>query len=106
MSSDKTSDNLNTDPAAADAAFSESASQNATADRQDELEKLQNEVREANDRALRSHAELENFRKRSRREMEDERRYASLPLMRDILNVKDNLQRAMVHLKDSLKLSD
>lgn len=56
---------------------------------------LQQQLAEANDRALRAQAELENFRKRSRREMEDERRYASINLLREILNVSDNLQRAI-----------
>lgn len=50
---------------------------------------------EAEARVLRAQAELENFRKRMRREMEDERRYASLPLMRDLLSVLDNLHRAL-----------
>ena len=49
---------------------------------------------EANERALRSHAELENFRKRSQRELADERRYAVVPLVRDLLAVVDNLRAA------------
>lgn len=50
---------------------------------------------EASKRALQAQAELENFRKRMRREVEDERRYAALPLLRDLLGVADNLQRAL-----------
>ncbi len=56
---------------------------------------LQQQLAEANDRALRAQAELENFRKRTRREMDEERRYAALNLVRDFLNVADNLQRAI-----------
>jgi len=56
---------------------------------------LEQQVREANDRALRSHAELENFRKRSQRELADERRYAIIPFARDLLAVVDNLERAI-----------
>jgi molecular chaperone GrpE len=56
---------------------------------------LEQQVREANDRALRSHAELENFRKRSQRELADERRYAIIPFARDLLTVVDNLERAI-----------
>lgn len=52
------------------------------------------EVRQANERALRSQAELENFRKRIRKEMDDQLRYAALPVMRDLLPVLDNLERA------------
>jgi len=60
-----------------------------------EIARLSEELREANQRALRWQAELENFRKRVRREMEDERRYASLPVISDLLGVFDNLQRAI-----------
>ncbi|MBM4004382.1 MAG: nucleotide exchange factor GrpE [Planctomycetes bacterium] len=65
------------------------------------VRQLQQQVAEANDRALRAQAELENFRKRSRREMEDERRYAALVLVRDVLNVADNLQRAITVAEQS-----
>ena len=44
---------------------------------------------------VRLQAELENFRKRMMRSMEEERRYADLPLLRDLLPVVDNLQRAI-----------
>jgi molecular chaperone GrpE len=58
-------------------------------------DRLQQELQQANDRAVRWQAELENYRKRARREMEDERRYAALPLLVDILGVVDNLDRAI-----------
>ena len=53
------------------------------------------QVRELQDRLLRTQAELDNFRKRSRRELEDERRYANMPLLRDLLPVVDNIGRAI-----------
>lgn len=53
------------------------------------------ELREANEKALRATAELENFRKRSQRELVEERRYAVVPLVRDLLSVVDNLERAI-----------
>lgn len=67
--------------------------------------KLEGELREANDRTARALAELENYRKRSRREMEDERRYAALPLIRDLLNVMDNLDRAMESAEKNQNIS-
>jgi molecular chaperone GrpE len=60
-----------------------------------ELQALKSKLDETEKLYLRSQAELENFRKRMRREMEDERRYANLPLMRDLLTVVDNIQRAI-----------
>ncbi len=49
----------------------------------------------AREQVLRAQAELENYRKRVSREREDERRYATLPLIRDLLPSLDNLQRAL-----------
>ncbi len=56
---------------------------------------LEQQIHEANERALRSHAELENYRKRSQRELVEERRYAIVPFARDLLAVVDNLERAI-----------
>ena len=60
-----------------------------------DLNKVRAELDEARDRSLRAQAELDNFRKRSRRELEDERRYANAPLLRDLLPVLDNIGRAI-----------
>jgi molecular chaperone GrpE len=40
-------------------------------------------------------ADLENYRRRMLKESEQERRYAALPLARDVLPALDNLQRAL-----------
>jgi molecular chaperone GrpE len=61
----------------------------------DDIAALQKDLTEANERVLRAQAELENYRKRARREMEEERRYALLPFARDLLAVVDNLERAL-----------
>jgi len=50
---------------------------------------------ELQDRLLRLQAELENFRKRSRREFEDAQRYREIDLLRDLLPVLDNVHRAI-----------
>ncbi len=47
------------------------------------------------DRVLRLQAEMENLRSRTAREILDERRYAPLPLARDLLPVVDNMDRAI-----------
>jgi molecular chaperone GrpE len=44
---------------------------------------------------LRAQAELENYRKRADRQIEEERRYANLPLVRDLLPALDDLHRAI-----------
>jgi molecular chaperone GrpE len=53
------------------------------------------QVREAEDRVLRAQAELENYRKRARREYEDAIRYREIDVLRDILPVLDNVRRAI-----------
>ncbi len=60
-----------------------------------EIQRLEQELAAAHDAALRSHAELDNFRKRSFRELEEQRKYAGISLMRDLLPVLDNLDRAI-----------
>jgi molecular chaperone GrpE len=60
-----------------------------------DLESLRAELAEANDRTLRTQAELENFRKRSRREYEEAQRYREIDLLRDLLPVLDNVLRAI-----------
>lgn len=59
------------------------------------LDKLRADLEETRDRVLRSQAELDNYRKRAAREIEDHRRYANLPLIRDLLPALDNIERAI-----------
>ena len=59
----------------------------ATLEEAVDVEALQAELAKERDHALRSQAELENFRKRAARQMDEERRYANLPLLRDLLHV-------------------
>ena len=61
----------------------------------DPTAQLRAELEAAKDRALRCHAELENFRKRAARELEEKLRYANLSLLRDLLPVLDNVERAI-----------
>lgn len=102
---DKTQRDFRTAAAeAADAALGEEAPTVATqqsANAASELERLRGDLSEAGDRVLRAQAELENFRKRARREMEDERRYANMPLLRDLLPVVDNIARAIAAAEKS-----
>jgi len=60
-----------------------------------QIDDLRAELEEAKDRALRAQAELENYRKRAARQIEDERRYANVSLIRDLLPVWDNIGRAI-----------
>lgn len=46
---------------------------------------------------LRLAADFDNFRKRTRKEQEDLTRFAIEPVVRDLLEVVDNLERALMH---------
>ena len=65
--------------------------QAATEDHQE----LRAELAAAKDRELRVHAELDNVRKRAARELNERLRYANLSLLRDLLPVLDNIDRAI-----------
>ena len=62
---------------------------------EDSQQKLRMELAAAKDRELRAHAELDNYRKRAARELDEQHRYANLSLLRDLLPVLDNVDRAI-----------
>ena len=62
---------------------------------QGSAEALVQEAAELRDKMLRTLAEMENLRKRTSREVADARAYAISGFARDILEIADNLQRAL-----------
>lgn len=56
---------------------------------------IEDQLAAEKDRVLRLQAELQNTLTRKSRELADERRYAGLALMKDILPVMDNIDRAI-----------
>lgn len=63
----------------------------------DPLSEALAQVDAANDKHLRLHAEFDNFRKRTLRENERIRKTAAAGLIRELLPVLDNLERALAH---------
>src|SRR5919109_3047932 len=63
----------------------------------EQLDAKEKEARENYDRFLRQAAELDNFKKRTAREKDEAIRFASEALIRDILPIIDNLERAVAH---------
>lgn len=59
------------------------------------VEALAKEAAEARDKMLRTLAEMENLRKRTTREVADARTYGITGFARDVLDIADNLQRAL-----------
>lgn len=81
---------------AIDEAFADAVAEERSAEGvQAQLQSLEADLAAAEARVLRAHAELENYRKRANRHLEEEKKYAPLPLIRDLLPVVDNLERAI-----------
>lgn len=67
----------------------------------EELSLLRQEVAELRDRSVRTLADFDNFRKRADREREEQRQYAGSEVLREILPVIDNLERALESAPES-----
>ena len=59
------------------------------------VEALTKELAEARDRTLRTLAEMENLRQRTKREVSDSKIYGITGFARDVLDIADNLQRTL-----------
>lgn len=67
---------------------------------EEQLETSRGETRKNWDLYLRARADLDNYRKRAQREKEDVVRFGQENLLRDLLPVIDNLERAVNHARD------
>ena len=84
------------DPPQADApATSESEAVPGPSLADEKIARLDADLAEAKDRLLRALAETENQRQRHQRERQDAQRYAAFEFARELLNVADNLRRAI-----------
>ena len=83
----------------ATAPASESAAEERAGD--SELERLQREASEMRELAQRKQAEFENYRKRMERERLDLARYAGADVVKEVLPVLDNLERAQSYAAGS-----
>jgi molecular chaperone GrpE len=64
------------------------------------------QIAKLKDQLLRALAEAENMRRRSKREIEDARKYAVANFARDVLTVADNLRRALDAVPEDAAASD
>jgi molecular chaperone GrpE len=68
-------------------------------------EGLAKEVADTRDKMLRTLAEMENLRKRTSREVSDARLYGITGFARDVLDIADNLQRALDAVPEDTRAS-
>jgi molecular chaperone GrpE len=67
------------------------------------VESMAKEIAEARDKMLRMLAEMENLRQRTRREVADAKTYGITGFARDVLDIADNLQRALDAVPDEAR---
>jgi len=66
-----------------------------------QLEQAQESANASHDQYLRTMADMDNLRKRTQREKEELAKFANENILRDILPVIDNLERAVEHVEQS-----
>ena len=66
-----------------------------------ELDQALDEAKEHHERYLRTLADMENLRKRTQREKEDLSKFANENILKEILPVIDNLERAVEHAENN-----
>lgn len=82
-------------------AAQEAEAENFEEEGEDELTKVRNEVKEISDKYLRLVAEFDNFRKRTARERNDLIKSAGEDIIKSLLDVLDDAERAELQLEKS-----
>lgn len=70
---------------------------------EDLIEKLNEEITSLKDQRLRAIAELENFRKRAEKDQSDALKYGISNFAKEIINIRDNIERAQSSILDEAK---
>lgn len=70
---------------------------------EDLIEKLNDEITGLKDQRLRAIAELENFRKRAEKDQSDALKYGISNFAKEIINIRDNIERAQGSISDEAK---
>jgi molecular chaperone GrpE len=73
---------------------------------EDIILKLNEEISDLKDQRLRAIAELENFRKRAEKDQSDALKYGVTNFAKEIINIKDNIERAQSSISDDVKTND
>ena len=69
----------------------------------DRIAELENQLEEANAKTLYAAAEIQNVRRRLEQEKQQASAYAAAQFARDMLAIKDHLERALVAVNDELR---
>ena len=81
----------------------ETAEESPELQEHDQIAELQNQLAEANNKALYAAAEVQNVRRRLEQEKQQASVYAAANFARDMLAIKDHLDRALAAVNDELR---
>ena len=70
------------------------------------IEKLNEEIQALKEQRLRAAAELENFRKRAEKDQADALKYGVSNFAKEIINIKDNVERAQSSISEDVRSND
>jgi molecular chaperone GrpE len=70
------------------------------------IEKLNEEIQDLKDQRLRAAAELENLRKRAEKDQADALKYGVSNFAKEIINIKDNVERAQSSISEDVRSND
>ena len=93
---DLNKENSNENPSESDAPISD----------EDIILKLNEEISDLKDQRLRAIAELENFRKRAEKDQSDALKYGVTNFAKEIINIKDNIERAQSSISDEVRTNE
>lgn len=103
MNDDKTKE---TDAEVIDATLDDAGLEDAPSADLDRLAELERELEEVRQHVLYAQAETQNVRRRLETEKQNAQAYAATSFARDILSVKDNLERALSTIGDDLRADE
>lgn len=83
-----------------------SAPHAAPPDPHEQIAKLEQEKKELHDKYLRALADLQNYQRRAKRDLEDARAEARMRVLKEMLPVVDNLERGLQHAEEAAKGGD
>ena len=73
---------------------------------EDIILKLNEEISDLKDQRLRAIADLENFRKRAEKDQSDALKYGVTNFAKEIINIRDNIERAQSSISDEVKTNE
>jgi molecular chaperone GrpE len=87
----------------ADEIRSDTAADSPELQEHDQISELMKQIEEANNKALYAAAEMQNTRRRMEKELADAKSYAAAGFARDMLAIKDHLDRALAAVGEDLR---